>query len=129
MNDLRDDDDRLVAFLRQFQPRPSGPLRGEGLPRARFWLGVAAAGLLGVMGTTLWLSNRLDTSPAPAPTVADREGAPAERSYATVLRLGQVARMVEWDAARLDQLLTDLSPDLLPRVEQPESTLSVLAKP
>jgi hypothetical protein len=128
MNDMRDDD-RFVAFLQQFQPRPPGPLRGDRRPRARVWLAAAAAGLLVVIGSTFWLSNRQGTNPALAPPMIDRRSAPSERADDTILRLGEAARLSEWDAVLLDQLLTDLSRGLMPPVERPESTLSVLAKP
>ena len=125
---MSSDDEGFVAFLRRFHPRPAGPLLAARPRRARFWFSAAAAGLLGVAGAT-WLSERSTTDPAAPPAVVESSGPPVERPGQLAVQLGEAARIVEWDATRLDRLLTDLSPQVLPTVEQPGSALQVLAKP
>jgi len=110
-----DSDERLESFLRQFRPRPASPLDDHRRPR-RSWLRVAAVLLLGAV--VVWVMTRSPSVPDPSPAV----------DSAASLTLGWVSRATAWDEERLDLMLIEMSPRVLPEVERTE-TLAVLARP
>ena len=125
---MEHDDERIEALLRQVQPRAPRALppaadgghvegwRGQRNPmRVGTWAGVAAAAAAAVLAANLRFMPMADVTPdvivGPAVTVNGLRG------------------LRDVDAATLDRALLDVSKQLLPDVEAPESALGRLAQP
>ena len=108
------DEERFEGFLREFQPRSPAPLPALDPHRwGRLWMAAAAAAIL----VTSWTSVHFMTRP---PAAADEPAG---------ITAGSLSRSADWDVDRLDEILLQMSPRVLPDVERPGSTLRPLAAP
>ena len=115
-------DAAFEAFLGRFRPGSPDPLPDAAASSER-WLAASAAVL--IVAAALALNLKLH------PTTADRRVVvpDSRESPGRTMTLGRLANVTQWDPKRLDQALFEASPDLLPNVEQPDSTLGALSKP
>jgi hypothetical protein len=116
-------DEAFEAFLGRFTPRSPDPMPEPTAASERWWLVASAAVLIVAAALALNLKSH--------PTTADRRMASPDsrESPRRTITLGRLASVTQWDPKRLDQALFDASPNLLPNVEQPNSTLGALSKP
>ena len=125
---MEHEDERVEALLRQLQPRAPRPLPAaaedggvagwreqRATMRVGKWAGVAAAAAAAVFAANLRFLPMADLAPdvivGPVVTVSGMRG------------------LLDADAATLDRALMDVSKQLLPDVEAPESALGRLSQP
>jgi hypothetical protein len=122
------EDEQFEKYLSEFQPR-----RPRALPaapaRTPAWLwGAAAAVLVIVLGTYVWVLHRANVAKQwefSARNVAGAPSAKVEQSERSVLRL---TRLAEEDPQRFEAELADASRRVLPNFRGKDSTLRVLAE-
>ncbi|MFZ1206308.1 MAG: hypothetical protein WBC67_12570 [Candidatus Acidiferrales bacterium] len=114
-------DEQLENFLREFQPR-----RPRALPRDRHvWPRrfVAAAAVIAIfLGGSLWLVLKKAARPRVELDVTTQE--PSQPRLALL----PLTRLALEDPARMDQMLSAASREMLPNLQGSDSTLRVLAK-
>lgn len=125
---MEHEDERVEALLRQFQPRApralpaaaeSGSAAGSREQRATMrvgkWAGVAAAAAAAIVAANLRFMPMADLTP--------------DVIVGPVVTVNGMRGLLDVDAATLDRALLDVSKQLLPDVEAPESALGRLAQP
>ena len=118
------DDERLEAYLRQFEARAPRPLPVKSRPVARRLTVVMvalAATLLIAASLRVWQSRMKHSGP---PVTQQTAQTPAEDE----ISLGQLSRIARQDPEKLDSELDRLSPGLLPNPDGSQGVLNRLSR-
>jgi hypothetical protein len=127
------DDQKFEEYLSEFSPRQPRALDASDPGFLQRWgvrLAIAAVLVLIAGATLIWMSEHLRRRAVARVTDTERSVvAPrgsATRDIASEVSLGRLEMLYKRDPAQLDQALAEVSRNLLPHVDRPESTLHSL---
>ncbi len=121
-------DQQFENYLREFEPRRPRALASQRGTAVTSWRRVAAAAaVMIVLGTSLWLALRSPSRQKPEIVTKDSM-APVKKTAPVPLSLHALTDLAVMDPARLDAELAAASRRVLPDFRGDKSTLRVLAK-
>jgi len=122
-------DEQFESFLREFHPRHPRPLPVTDAHRPKWMFRVAAAVLLTLAsGISFWFLSRKLALPTNQETARSKSPGPPLQMPLSKLSTATLTRLALEDPSHLNALLDSSAPSHLPRFDQQNSALHILAK-